>query len=405
MSTFGEDLKGNNASIVDMKEYIEANKESIDEANQFIEQLKKDTEGYEPNLVTSDNIGSEESDDVEPVKMNVLVDPETGEHKIIGRAGEELKYDFAGVIKQINDGDPDILTSKPFTEEEIISYLKSADDDTLVEELAPDVDISAQALRDLLDIVNRKIKGEKFNAYKESPDEVKKLVDSYIAEGMGTMMIANAKMLSSARNRIAHSLLDEFIHNIKMDRAKTDFAKELENIYNNSSVMTAEGGLEYIDERNAAYREAANSIEDEGKRERLNAILDRIEEARNLTELKEFAKTCKIKRYDIERPDKRVYAGFLSKYKDSVNNIYDIAIAETVLTRHLAPLGYDKIDVIMLLIAFCRQCQNYSVDNVLEHAYMYYFLYYCVMLDGDKSDKFKNNLIEVIKNVNERNKF
>ena len=169
--------------------------------------------------------------------------------------------------------------------------------------------------------------------------------------------------------------------------------------------MTAEGGLEYIDERNAAYREAANSIEDEGKRERLNAILDRIEEARNLTELKEFAKTCKIKRYDIERPDKRVYAGFLSKYRDSVNNIYDITIAETVLTRHLAPLGYDKIDVIMLLIAFCRQCQSYSVDNVLEHAYMYYFLYYCVMLDGDKSDKFRNNLIDVIKNVNERNKF
>ena len=169
--------------------------------------------------------------------------------------------------------------------------------------------------------------------------------------------------------------------------------------------MAAEGGIEYIEERNSAYREAANNIEDEGKRKRLNAILDRIDEARNLTELKEFAKTCKIKRYDIERPDKRVYSGFLSKYRDSVNNIYDINIAETVLVRHLAPLGCDKIDVIMLLIAFCRQCQSYSVDNVLDHAYMYYFLYYCVMLDGDKSDKFKNNLLEVIKNVNERNKF
>ena len=400
MSTFGEELKGNNASIVDMKEYIEANKEFIDDANQVIEQLKKDTEGYNLDIDESND-----SKNTESVKMNVLVDPETGEHKIIGRAGEELKYDFEGVIKQINDGDPDILTTKPFTEEEIISYLKSADDDTLVEELAHDVDISAQGLRDLLDIVNRKIKGEKFNAYKESPEEVKKLVDSYISEGMGSMMIYNAKMLSSARNRIAHSLLDEFIQNIKMDRAKTDFAKELENIYNNSSVMTAEGGLEYIDERNAAYREAANAIEDEGKKERLNSILDRIEEARNLTELKEFAKTCKIKHYDLERPDKRVYSDFLAKYKDSVNNIYDISIAETVLLRHLTPLGFTKNDITMLLIAFCRQCKNYSVDNVLDHAYMYYFLYYCVMLDGDKSDKFKNNIIEVIKNVNERNKF
>lgn len=403
MSSFGDNLK--NSNVIDMKEYINNNKESLEETNKFIDQLKKETDNIEPNVVTSDNIVGSDHDNIEKVNMNVLIDPKTGEHKIIGRAGEEIKYNFEGIIKQINDGDPDILTSKPFTEQEIISYLQNTDDDTLVNELAGDINISAEALRELLDIVNRKLAGEKFNIYKESPEEMQKLVDSYITESGGHIPIFNSKTLNTARNRIAESLIDEFIHNIKMDRAKTDFAKELENIYNNSSVMAAEGGIEYIEERNSAYREAANNIEDEGKRKRLNAILDRIDEARNLTELKEFAKTCKIKRYDIERPDKRVYSGFLSKYRDSVNNIYDINIAETVLVRHLAPLGCDKIDVIMLLIAFCRQCQSYSVDNVLDHAYMYYFLYYCVMLDGDKSDKFKNNLLEVIKNVNERNKF
>ena len=402
MNNFGDNLKTEDSNVSDMKEFIEANKESLQEENEFIEQLKKDTEGYIPSVLEAN---PDEEGEVEKVSMNVLVDPVTGEHKIIGRAGEEIKYNFEGVIKQINDGDPDILTSKPFTEQEIISYLKAADDNTLKAELASDIDISAQSLRDLLDIVNRRINGEKFNIYRSCPAEVKNLVDSYIIEGAKSMPVGNIQYLNSARNRIAESLIDEFIHNIKMDRAKTDFAKELENIYNNSSVMASEEGLEYIEERNAAYREAANSIEDEGKRERLNAILDRIEEARNLTELKEFAKTCKIKRYDIERPDKRVYAHFLSKYRDSVNNIYDITIAETVLTRQLALYGCDKIDVIMLLIAFCKQCKNYSVDNVLDHAYMYYFLYYCVMLDGDKSDKFKNNLLEVIKNVNERNKF
>ena len=403
MSSFGNNLK--NSNVIDMKEYIDNNKESLEETNKFIDQLKKETDNIEPNVVTSDNIVGSDHDNIEKVNMNVLIDPETGEHKIIGRAGEEIKYNFEGIIKQINDGDPDILTSKPFTEQEIISYLQNTDDDTLVNELAGDINISAEALRELLDIVNRKLAGEKFNIYKESPEEMQKLIDSYITESGGHIPIFNSKTLNTARNRIAESLIDEFIHNIKMDRAKTDFAKELENIYNNSSVMAAEGGIEYIEERNSAYREAANNIEDEGKRKRLNAILDRIDEARNLTELKEFAKTCKIKRYDIERPDKRVYSGFLSKYRDSINNIYDINIAETVLVRHLAPLGCDKIDVIMLLIAFCRQCQSYSVDNVLDHAYMYYFLYYCVMLDGDKSDKFKNNLLEVIKNVNERNKF
>lgn len=399
---FGKGLK-NDSKVKDIEDYINTNRESLEEENNFIDQLKKDTENYTPNALTSDNLSSEENN--EKVMMNVLIDPDTGEHKIIGRADEDVKYNFEGVIKQINDGDPDILTSKPFTEQEIISYLKSSDDDTLVKELAGGADISAQALRDLLDIVNRKINGEQFNIYKESPDEVKKLVDAYISEGAEVLCIANSRMLNAARNKIANNLLDEFIYKIKMDRAKTDFAKELENIYNNSSLMTAENDLEYIDERNAAYRKAANEIKDDTKRERMISILDRIDEARNLTEFKEFAKTCKIKRFDIERPDKRAYSSFLSKYKDSVNNIYDINIAETVLIRQLAPYGCDRIDVIMLLVAFCKQCKNYSVENVLEHAYMYYFLYYCVMLDGDKSDKFKNNLLEVIKNLNERNKF
>ena len=403
MSNFGDNLNVEDSKVADIKEFIDDNKEALQEENKFIEQLKNDVEGYTPSVLEAEQVPNNET---EKVSMNVLVDPATGEHKIIGRAGEEVKYNFEGVIKQINEGDPDILTSKPFTEQEIISYLQSADDDTLVQELAGDINISAQALRELLEIVNRRLKREKFNAYRESPDEVKLLVDSYVNDGLKYMMpVNNSQTLNAARNKIAMNLIDEFIHNIKMDRAKTDFAKELENIYNNSSIMVSEEGLEYIEERNAAYREAANTITDENKRSRMNAILDRIEEARNLTELKEFAKTCKIKRFDIERPDKRVYSAFLSKYRDSVNNIYDITIAETVLTRQLAQYGCDKIDVIMLLIAFCKQCKNYSVDDVLDHAYMYYFLYYCVMLDGDKSDKFRNNLLEVIKNVNERNKF
>ena len=400
---FGTNLKGDDSNIVDMKQYIEEHREELEETNQFIKNLEEEVGHIDPNspvFSENDESGTEE---LEKVSMSVLVDPTTGEHKIIGRAGEEPNYNFEGVIEQINSGDPDILTTKPFTEQEIIAFLKSADDDTLVNELASDVNISAQALRDLLDIVNRKLNGEKFNIYKTAPDEVKKLVDSYITDSAGKIPVWNSKMLNSARNQIANSLIDEFIHNIKMDRAKTDFAKELENIYSNSAIMASEAGIDHIDERNKAYRDAANAIEDEGKRERLTKILDRIDEARNLTELKEFAKTCKIKRFEAEKPEKRVYPNFLAKYKDSVNNIYDIKLAETVLERCLAPYGVDKLQITMLLIAFCKQCQHYSVDNVLDHAYMYYFLYYCVMLDGDKSDTFKNNLFEVIKNVCERN--
>ena len=192
MSSFGDNL--NKSNVVDMKDYIETHKESLEETNKFIEQLKEETKDIDLDLDTPNTTDISNDQDIEKVSMNVLIDPETGEQKIIGRAGEDIKYNFEGIIKQINSGDPDILTTKPFTEQEIISYLQSTDDDTLVNELAGDINIYAKDLRDLLDIVNRKLNGEKFNVYKESPEEVKKLVDSYITESGGSIPVFNNKI-------------------------------------------------------------------------------------------------------------------------------------------------------------------------------------------------------------------
>lgn len=403
--SFGKEFE-NNDKVVDIKDYIDKNRESLEENNKLIEDLKAAEAEVGP---IPDNVLNENSENMEKVAMNVIVDPNTGEHKIIGRANDDeaaFAKSFEGIIKRINEGDPDILSAKPFTESEIINHLKSVDDETLVKELDFNTDMSPQAVRDLLDIINRRINGEKFNIYKESPKEVRDMVDVYIGSSKGQIKIYNNQSLNAARNKIAESLIDAYIFRLKSDRAKTDFAKELENIYsyNCSSAAAAAAieGIELIDERNKAYRELANDIEDEGKRNRLNQILDRIEEARSLTELKEFAKTCKIKRIEIEKPHSRVYERFLDKYRDSVNNIYDINIAVKVLNRVMVKCTPN--DITALLVCFCKQCTKYSPDNVLEHAYMYYFLYNCVMMDGDKSDTFKNNIMEVIANIHERNK-
>lgn len=375
----------------------------IEDGNSFIKKLEEETKGIDPNLkvINTDNT------EIEEVKMNVLVDPKTGEHKIIGRASdEELKYNFEGIIKQINASDPDILSTKPFTEQEIISYLKSADDDTLVKEMGNGTELDAETIRDVLDLTNRKINGEKFSLYKEAPEKVKKLIDEYISVGImsGQLQAVQGTKLNTTRNKVGETLIEQFIQDIRMNRAKTDFAKELENIYNGAGAkLTAEESVTYIEDRNKSYREAANSIEDEDKKSRMNAILDAIEEARNLTSLKEFAKTCKVKKFDLEKPERRIYTNFLNKYRDSVNNIYDISIAEDVLFRHLQDKGYTVKDIILFFVVFCKQCQGYSSENVLEHAYMYHVLWYSVMLDGDKSGKFEQNVIEVIENSKKRN--
>lgn len=386
-----------NDKVVNMEEH----KNIIEDNSSFLKKLEEETKGIDPNLNVYDNTEEKET---EAVKMNVLVDPKTGEHKIIGRASEEeLKYNFEGIIKQINSNDPDILSTKSFTEKEIISYLKSSDDETLVNEIAPGSELDADTIRDLLDIVNRKINGENFSIYREAPERVKKLIDEYISIGMmtGQLQTVQGVKLNTTRNKVGETLIEQFISDIRMNRAKTNFAKELENIYSGAGVNNEESD-NYIEDRNKAYREAANSIEDEDKKSRMNEILDAIEEARNLTKLKEFAKTCKIKAFDLEKPERRVYSNFLSKYRDSVNNIYNIDIAADVLLRHLEPFGYNKKDITVFFVIFCKYCANFSSENVLDHAYMYHVLWYSVMLDNDKSGVFESNVIEVIKNFYER---
>ena len=89
-------------------------------------------------------------------------------------------------------------------------------------------------------------------------------------------------------------------------------------------------------------------------------ILDAIDEAKNLTKLKEFAKKTKIRSIDLEKPN-RVFDRFLNKYRNSSNNIYDIHMGLTVLSRHLE--GYSNDMVRAFFILFCKQVQNYDIDN------------------------------------------
>ncbi len=377
----------------------------LKDGTNFINNLKEETKDIQ-NVVNYN-----ENPDNLPVKnMEVIVDPATGENKILGSSEEaveesELKNSFDEMVRKINEeDDTSLIDDRPITEQEAVDYLSSASaEDSIFGELAKDTNLSTESIRGLLEVVNRRIKGEKFNAYKEFPDEIKKIIDGYVMQNGTAISGANIAQINSIKHNAAEVLLDEFISDIQIDRSKNDFARDLEHIYQTSAKEISDASLEYIDERNKAYREAAEEIEDEGKKARLLAILDRIDEARALTELKEFAKTCKIKPIELEKPERRAYDSFLSKYKNSSNNIYDIKIAKDVLFRHIEADGYTMRDIDAFFVAFCKQVHNYSIDVATDHAYMYYVLYYCALLDGDKSTTFVNNVKEVISNLRERN--
>lgn len=385
----------------------EQSDEIIKESNDFINNLKEETKDISNviNFPIETEEVSENGEIIESRMMDVLIDPDTGSRKIIGSADNEaVKDSFDEMVKKINEDKDISLDDTPVSEKEIIDYLANGNSDSMLSELSKGTNISLESTRQLLEIVNRKSKGEKFNTYKELPTEIKSIIDNYVATNMSSVG-CNISTINNIKRNVADALLDEFINDIHLDRAKNDFARDLEQIYNSSAKEIADSSLEYIEERNKAYREAAMDIEDEAKKNRLLAILDRIDDARSLDELKEFAKTCKIKSIELEKPETRVYNGFLNKYKNSTNNIYDINIARKVLYRHISNDGYTTKDVDAFFIAFCKHVSGYSVDVATDHAFMYYVLYYSALLDGDKSLIFVNNVKEVINNLRERNNY
>jgi hypothetical protein len=252
---------------------------------------------------------------------------------------------------------------------------------------------------------------EEFNVYKAFPDEIKEMIDKYMGYDDTTPRLTNNE-IRSLRNSIAESLLDEFIMNVSVQRARTDLNKEVEDLFKQGIKDITEYSVGYTKERNQAYREYVENMEDEDKKKKLTEALDVIDSDYNLDTLKEFANTCKIKKYDIEQP-KKYFRDFLAKYQNSNYNIYDIKLTLPILERKIVDNEkYNSADIIAFLVCFCKYIKNFNTSNILEHTYMYYVIYNIVIMDSNTSestkevsDIFAENIREVIDNLKERNTF
>lgn len=347
----------------------------------------------------------------ESAKVMVEVDPNSGEHRIAGAVDDsEEEETFEQMAERIQNSEIK-LDETPITDEELEEYIKNKDSNgSMLTEVCGDMDLSADSIKKLLEIVNRKMNKEDFNIYKEFPDEIKQIIVNYMMAGGIPAYTNQGKQF---RNMLSEQLINEFITNIGMERIKNDFNKEIEDLFKKGSDELAESVIGYTTERNQKYREYANNMEDEEKKEKVLSILDRIDEAYNLTELKEFSKRCKIKPIEFEKTNNRVYAPFLDKYTNSNFNIYDINLARPILLRNLQLENYEvtEKDIDAFFISFCKQCQNMSPENVLDHAYMYYVIYNIVLSDINKgksievSKEYLANVAEVITNLRGRNKY
>lgn len=390
-----------NKELMDKELSEEEANAMIKEGNEFINSLKKDVEeaGIDINNI---NVASDD-EEILVKNMNTLYDPDTNEHKILGSNLESyIEKDkseiFESIVNKINDSNEDedpFIGDGPLSEKDITDYINN--EDTVI-----DNDISLDAIRELLELINKKGSNENIKfTYKELPDELKTIIDRYMHDN--DTGVDNIMDVMRIKNNITDALITNFVYELRVNKAKNDIARDLEELYQATNKDISDDVMNYMYERNNSYREAANNIEDEDKRNRLLAILDSIDEAKNLTKLKEYSKSCKIKPIELDKPDSRCYSAFLNKYKDSTNNIYDIHLAIKSLYSVISKDGYTMKDVNAFFIAFCKQTSNYSVKVAVEHTYMYYVLYYCAFLSSVYCAEYIDNIKEVINNLRVRN--
>lgn len=379
--------------------------EQVEQLNDALEENAKNNSDIQliRSFASNQNIDNEEGYNK---KANIIIDPNTGENKIVSTEDMDTidEDSFEKLVKDVEEGKVNVeVDNSPITREEL--------DETLSNVLDDKFNISDESIQVILELANRKMNKEEFNVYKAFPDEIKEMIDKYMGYDETTPRLTNNE-IRSLRNSIAESLLDEFIMNVSVQRARTDLNKEVEDLFKQGIKDITEYSVGYTKERNQAYREYVENMEDEDKKKKLTEALDVIDSAYNLDTLKEFAKTCKIKKYDIEQP-KKYFRDFLAKYQNSNYNIYDIKLTLPILERKIVDNEkYNSADIIAFLVCFCKYIKNFNTSNILEHTYMYYVIYNIVIMDSNTSestkevsDIFAENIKEVIDNLKERNTF
>ena len=381
-------------------------KESIVEAQSLVdridEDIKKDTArnvlNYKSEIPEKEDIpereySEDETTDESKANIKVSIDPNTGEHKIINTEAVTVK-DFDELVDDINSSDDYFNMSSNINEDDIKEYVTNPDDKGIVNNIG-DFELAPENYGKIIEIIDRRAKRESFNTYKAMPAQVKKVIDDYIKTTPAAAL--PIKEVNRFRNELAESIIGEFVMNIQRRKSKEDFATNFEQLFSNTDKK-----YNSVDEKIEAYELMTDKVKDEAKKERLNTIIQVIKNARSLDGLNEFAKTCKIKKIEIEKYQSRVFNQFLDKYKNSEKNMYDINIALAVVTRHMLEYNCSFEDSIKFMIAFCKFVQNYSPDDFMQHTYMYYVIYYCAMLDGQEDKTFKDNIFKVISTLNRK---
>ena len=256
-------------------------------------------------------------------------------------------------------------------------------------------------------LIQRRINGEEFNPYNEFPESIKSTINLQLAQ-MGQLSDRRARSVAS--KMILDDLVQEYQSNqfgMDLDSLLASIKQEEEKITYDIAKDTADLMLSLDEERRSSLEIAINKAKEKNDTdavEKLESMKDAINKVDTLDDFKEFCKTVKIKKFDLEKPN-RIFDSFNQKYISHKNNISNIADCPVLMNNH----NNDPVGNLKYCLAFCKYCMNMSPDNVAEHTFMYYFIRNIVLLDrlnprgnvyetmDEKSKKFYDDHLNMIK--------
>ena len=331
------------------------------------------------------------NEEFEATKAAVKIDPKTGEHCVIESGIEESEK------KEVEDifGDMSELDDIDIDEDNIsIDEVKKVATDQ-ASMLNGKYEISDETALALIDVIN-KYKAEKEIKYKDLPDQVKGFIDEYLKSlGVAGFTVEANTM----RNTITEMLINEYSTNIASNKYIDSFNSEIEKIYDKANNEISSMIKEYDNDKIKYLEAALEKVEDEEKKEKIQKIIESINDAYSLNRIKDYLKDhkIKVKKFDMEKP-KKIFDYFNIKYKDSHYNIYDPSLAVQILARHL---DNDVTSATLFMIVFCKFCLNYKPEVAEEHAFMYYTIYNIVLLDAYKGDQYNEFAPKFLENIKE----
>lgn len=359
--------------------------------------LKSNSELQSISNMPSNNGVSEnntEPEKGEARKAQVKIDPNTGEKSVVGIV-ENKDKDLDDVFKSMGEAAENVSFDENFEihPEDIKTIIKEDD------MIKSDFELSDAAILELIDLVNRYRAGESIR-YKDIPLEARSEYFDKLLSQNGISPTNFSKEANSVRNELAEIIISNFETNLSMNKFMEDYNKEMENIFVGLNDQISTYIKNYDAEKTKYLEKVCANITDENKKKKLEQVLDSIYDSYKLSRMKGFH--VRIKKFDLEKPD-RVFEAMNYKYaNDTKYNIYELHQVASILSRHLTKNNYNDFGL-KFILTFCKFVQNYTPNNPIEHAFMYYVLYNIVLLDvyhnkdyDEFAHKFLANIAEVM---------